>query len=48
MRAIEAKLSDDHSSITFTISTEADSLTIVLLTTIFCLLVRVLVCDKCS
>ena len=39
---MEAKLSDDHSSITFTISTEADSLTIVLLTTIFCLLVRVL------
>ena len=42
MRAIDAKLSDDHSSITFTISTEADSLTIVLITTIFCLLVRVL------
>ena len=42
MRAIEAKLSDDHSSVTFTISTEADSLTIVLVTTIFCLLVRVL------
>ena len=42
MRAIEAKLSDDHSSVTFTISTEADSLTIVLITTIFCLLVRVL------